>query len=92
MSGFVFAALASNTARADDAADKDRARALYKEGVVSVEKTQWSDALLAFESSAKIYPTPVTTLAIGSCERALGRYVRARSTLQRSLDESAISE
>lgn len=67
---------------------KAEALAKYLEGVELVKKVQWSDALAAFEGSARVVPNPATTLAIGSCERALGRYVRARATLTRALDEN----
>lgn len=68
---------------------KAEALARYLEGVDLVTKAQWSDALAAFEASARVLPNEKTTLAIGSCERALGRYVRARATLARALEENA---
>lgn len=71
---------------ADDARAKARAR--YLEGVELVKKAQWADALAAFEASAKLYPHATTTFNIGACERALGRYARARGTLSRALAES----
>lgn len=80
--------LAPSLARADA---KDDARAKYVEGVAFVQKAQWSDALVAFEASSKLFPSPATTLNMGACERALGRYVLARATLNRALDESATS-
>jgi hypothetical protein len=52
-----------------------------------VKRTQWSDALAAFEASSKLFPSATTTLNMGACERALGRYVRARATLARALAE-----
>src|SRR5438477_2602127 len=84
-------------ARADEpippAADvdtaKEQARAKYAEGVGLVKRAQWSDALATFEAAAKLYPNASITLNMGACERALGRYLRARSTLQRALDESS---
>ncbi len=75
------------SAAADDV--KAAARAKYVEGVQLVQRAQWSEALAAFEASAKLYPNPATTLDMGACERALGRYVRARATLGRALVESA---
>ncbi|HVY49126.1 MAG TPA: PEGA domain-containing protein, partial [Minicystis sp.] len=81
---------AASAAAHDDAA-RAHARSRYLEGVAFVQKAQWSDALAAFEESARVFPNPTTTLDIGACERALGRYVRARATLQRALDESAAS-
>jgi len=60
----------------------------YAEGVELVKKLQWSDGLAAFEGSYKIAPTAFTLFNIGTCERALGRYVRARDTLSRTLVEN----
>jgi hypothetical protein len=71
---------------------KSRARERYLEGVKLVQRAQWSEALAAFESSVKLFPNASTTLNIGACERALGRYVRARATLSRALEESAASQ
>lgn len=79
-------AAADPPAAADDV--KVQARSRYLDGVALVQKVQWSDALAAFEASAKLYPNAATTMNIGACERALGRYVRARATLQRALSES----
>jgi hypothetical protein len=83
-------------ARADDtppgssAKDpKGQARDLYFEGVDLVRRAQWSEALAKFEASARLFPNPATTLNMGACERALGRYVRARATLARALSENA---
>lgn len=87
---FSCAALAAPEARADDATEKKlAARARYLQAVELVQKAQWSDALAAFEASAKLYPSASTTLNMGACERALGRYVRARATLSQALEESA---
>ncbi|MCC6557319.1 MAG: PEGA domain-containing protein [Polyangiaceae bacterium] len=67
---------------------KAEARGLYVKGVDLVQKAQWAEALSAFEASAKLYPHPTTTFNIGACERALGRYARARGTLSRALAEN----
>lgn len=64
-----------------------RARALYGEGLELVKKAQWSDALSAFERSYALRPHAMTTYNIGACERALGRYTRARVALLRALAE-----
>lgn len=82
-------ALAPKAEPAAPASDetKQKARELYAEGVALVKKFQWSEALVRFEASSKLYPNPVTTLNMGACQRALGRYVEARGTLRRALDE-----
>lgn len=71
-------------ARADDT---DQARELFRQGAALAKDTQWGAALAAFERSARLRPSAGTTYNIGVCERALGRYVRARRTLARALEE-----
>lgn len=72
-------------------ADKEKARALFGEGVDNVKKFQWAEALSAFERSHAIVQNAITSLNIGLCERALGRYVRARRSLERTLQEDGAS-
>jgi hypothetical protein len=50
-----------------------------------VKNARWGEALAAFERSAELRPHPLTTFNIGACERALGRYTRARTTLTKAL-------
>lgn len=95
VAALLFVASPHRNARADEppgasAEDpKAQARARYLEGVKLVQRAQWSEALAAFEASAKHFPNAATTLNMGACERALGRYVRARATLSRALSENA---
>lgn len=56
----------------------DEARDLYKRGVDLVKDAQWANALAAFERSAARRPHATTTFNIAACERAMGRYTRAR--------------
>jgi hypothetical protein len=67
----------------------DRARELYKRGIEHVKRTEWSEALSAFESSAKLRPHATTTFNIGACERALGNYTRARGIFEEALAQGA---
>jgi hypothetical protein len=76
------------TAQPVDEAKRTEARRLFGEGVEHVKKFQWAEALGAFEKSHALVPNANTSLNIGVCERALGRYVRARQSLRRALDES----
>jgi len=46
---------------------------------------QWVEALAAFERSNELQPHPTTLYNIGYCERALGRYTRARKMLTAAL-------
>jgi hypothetical protein len=64
-----------------------RARDLFRTGVVAVEQAQWAEALTSFEASRQLRPHAVTTFNIGACERALGRYTRARREFSAALDE-----
>lgn len=66
----------------------DQASKLFGDGVASVQKFQWAEALSSFEQSYAIIPNAITSLNIGVCERALGRYVRARRSLDRALAEN----
>ncbi len=79
----------SSIARAEEAAQVAEARQRFKEGAELVQKAQWAEALTSFELSAKLRPHAITTYNIGACERALGRYTRARATLERALSQNA---
>ena len=78
-------------ARADDD-PVSVARRRFIEGTDLVAKAQWADALAAFSDSAALHPHPTTTYNIGACERALGRYTRARRSLERALSERGVGE
>jgi hypothetical protein len=54
------------------------ARQRFQEGAELVKRAQWAEALAAFEASAKLRPHAITTYNVAACERALGRYTRAR--------------
>lgn len=71
-------------ARADDEATT-RARSEFVAATDHVKNARWGEALAAFERSAELRPHPLTTFNIGACERALGRYARARATLEKAL-------
>lgn len=64
-----------------------RARALFEEGIALSDEGKWPDALAAFQKSDEIVPSPAARFNIGATLRALGRYVEAKQTLQRILDE-----
>jgi tetratricopeptide (TPR) repeat protein len=64
------------------------ARAAFLEGTGLVEKAQWAEALASFERASKLRPHPVTTYNIGACERAMGRYTRARDRFRAALAEN----
>ena len=75
------------SARADDP-QKD-ARAAFVDGMALVDKAQWAEALTAFERAAKLRAHPVTTFNMAACERAMGRYIRARVLYMEALAGSA---
>jgi hypothetical protein len=62
------------------------ARAEFVTATDHVKNARWGEALAAFERSAAIRPHALTTYNIGACERALGRYARARKTLTKALE------
>jgi hypothetical protein len=64
------------------------ARTAFKEGTSLARQAQWGEALLAFERSQNLRPHTFTTYNIGYCERALGRYTRARKLLAKALAEN----
>jgi tetratricopeptide (TPR) repeat protein len=64
------------------------ARAAFREGTALVETASWAEALAAFERAAKLRPHAVTTYNIAACEKALGRYTRAKRAFERALAES----
>jgi hypothetical protein len=54
-----------------------------------VKNAQWGEALAAFERASVLQPHALTTFNMGACERALGRYTRARATLLKALAQNA---
>ncbi|MEZ4228969.1 MAG: PEGA domain-containing protein [Polyangiaceae bacterium] len=67
---------------------RTKARSLFMEGVARVKQAQWSEALASFEASQLLFPHATTTFNIGACERAMGRYTRARQALRRALAQA----
>src|SRR5689334_11721443 len=66
-----------------------QARALFSEGTDKAHRGEWSLALAAFQRSWSLHPHAVTAYNIGYCERALGRYTRARKMFGEAFAESA---
>jgi tetratricopeptide (TPR) repeat protein len=67
----------------------EEARDAFRIGSALAKQAQWLDALAAFERSAKLRPHAVTTYNIAFCERALGRYTRAKKSFRRALEAPA---
>jgi hypothetical protein len=63
-----------------------KARTEFVAATAYVKEAQWGEALAAFERSAALRPHALTTYNIGACERALGRYTRARQTLKKATE------
>lgn len=80
-----------STAPAEPAPEADastqQARDLFLTGVQLVQQAKWAEALAAFENSQKIRPHAVTLFNVGACERALGRYTRARGIFHEALEQ-----
>ena len=85
--------LAGPAALAQPAEDRPAhdARAEFVRGTELVEDAQWAEALAAFERAAQLRSHAVTTFNIGACERAMGRYGRAKLTFERALAEHGAS-
>jgi hypothetical protein len=86
---FLLALLLAAPAYADEPVDgKSRARELFNRGADLVRDAQWGEALASFEQSARVHPHATTTFNMGACERAMGRYTRARLTFSRALEQA----
>lgn len=81
---------APTVARAEEDATS-HARTEFVAATDHVKNARWGEALAAFERSSELRPHPLTTFNIGACERALGRYTRARATLEKALSENDAS-
>src|SRR5438477_204503 len=89
MREWIFAALIAALMFRPAAADEEavsEARQRFVEGADLVKRAQWAEALAAFERSDRLRPHAVTRYNIGACERALGRYARARASFERALE------
>lgn len=76
-------------AMAADPPELEQAREAFTRGSALAKDAQWGAALASFERSAKLRPHAWTTYNIAVCERALGKYVRARRSFARALDQRA---
>jgi hypothetical protein len=56
----------------------ERGRQAFLQGTELARNEQWREALAAFERASALRAHPVVTYNIAFCERALGRYTRAR--------------
>jgi hypothetical protein len=66
------------------------ARQLFQSGTQLVKAAQWYEALGAFERSGQLRPHPVTTFNVALCERALGRYTRAKARFEQASADSTV--
>jgi catechol 2,3-dioxygenase-like lactoylglutathione lyase family enzyme len=84
--GVIVALGALNDASAQSAGSPDdttsRGHAAYVRGVQLSHDQQWGNALVAFEEAASLRDHPIVEMNIAYCQRALGRYVAARRTVQ----------
>ena len=62
------------------------ARAAFTLGSALARQGQWVDALVVFERSYRLHPHATTLFNIGFCERALGRFTRARKSFRGALE------
>lgn len=66
-----------------------QAREAFLAGTAAVKAGQWSEALAQFEKASSLKSAPIVTFNIGYCQRALGRYVLARSSFGKVLHDPA---
>lgn len=81
---------ASRDAQPDPESQEDparlEARELFLAGVKQVKEAQWATALASFEASNARFTHATTVFNIAACERAMGRYTRARASFERALE------
>jgi hypothetical protein len=68
------------------------ARESFTLGATLARKGRWVDALVAFERSYRLHPHATTLFNIGFCERALGRFTRARKSFRAALAASTAGQ
>jgi len=89
-------AVTSATARAaepqQEGVDVRTAREAFVLGTALAKRGQWREALAEFERSARLRAHPVTTYNVGFCERALGRYTRARARFAEALESAELPD
>jgi hypothetical protein len=66
-----------------------QAREAFVQGTAAVKAGQWSEALASFERANELKSAPIITFNIGYCQRALGRYVLARSSFIKVLADTS---
>jgi hypothetical protein len=64
-----------------------RAKAKFEEGLALSDEAKWSEALAAFRESNELVPVAVVQFNIAVTLRALGRYVEAKRSAQKTLDD-----
>ena len=83
---------AAKPAKKDESSKLDdvtaQARDEFLKGIAAVKASQWSEALQFFEKANAIKPSPVAVFNIGYCQRALGRYVLAKASFERALEQA----
>jgi hypothetical protein len=79
----------THPALADDRASQ--ARNAFLEGTSLVQKSQWPEAIEAFERARAIAPHAITTYNLGACERATGHFTVAYAHFKTALAQHAAS-
>jgi hypothetical protein len=79
---------AATTSTPEVDAKTAEARTEFAAGADAIKGAQWGEGLAAFERSAALRPHALTTYNIAACERALGRYTRARRSFREALQQN----
>ncbi|MBW2458500.1 MAG: PEGA domain-containing protein [Deltaproteobacteria bacterium] len=90
----LLALLLTGIVQGDDEAEDPvaEARRFYQEGIAHVRASEWAEAHDAFVKSGELRPHAVTTYNLGACQRAMGRYTRARASFRSAITRGAQDE
>jgi tetratricopeptide (TPR) repeat protein len=69
-------------------AEQQQARALFEKGIELSDEGKWAEALETFQKSDELVSIPKVRLNIAFTQRALGRYVDAKHTLEQIIIDS----
>ncbi len=72
--------------------NREAARERFKEGTERFGDEAWDDALVAFEASHELVPSPNSSLMAARCLKALGRRGEAMAAFERAVEEAGDAE
>ena len=75
-----------------DAVTIDTARRYFEAGLSAMARSDWTEALIAFDSSARVRHSAAVILNQGVCLHRLGRLVEARGRLQEFMETASTQQ